>query len=315
MNGITKKSLIFLIAILVLSTILFTSGCTNYEKKLKSKPDYGDSGRINVSCDESFKPIVEELVRVYESNHRKTKINVSYKSESECLDDLLNDSVRMVIATRRANSYERSYIIDSFHTDPISQVTAYDAISIIVNPENPDSLLTMNEIRQILTGKFRENLIPVFDGVKATSTVRFIVDSVLKGDSLTKTAVAGRTSQGVIDYIAQTKDAIGFIGVSWIGTPEDSEHLASLKKVKAAQVERTDVKGRYILPTQPNIYLRRYPLIRELVYTLKERHQGLGQSFANFMDQQIGQLIFHRAYLVPAWIDYYKTRAIRLTDE
>jgi len=314
MSGIGKKSLSFLIATIILSA-LFVNGCTNYEKKLKSKPDYGDSGRINVSCDESFKPIVEELVRVYESNHRKTKIDVSYKSESECLDDLLNDSVRMVIATRRANSYERSYIIDSFHIDPISQVTAYDAISIIVNPENPDSLLTMDEIRQILTGRFRKNLIPVFDGVKATSTVRFIVDSVLKGDSLTKTAVAGRTSQGVIDYIAQTKEAIGFIGVSWIGNPEDSEHLASLKKVKAVQVERTDVKGKYILPTQPNIYLRRYPLIRELIYTLKERHQGLGQSFANFMDQQIGQLIFHRAYLVPAWIDYYKTRIIRLTDE
>jgi phosphate transport system substrate-binding protein len=315
MKGIDKRRSGFLIATIVVSAFFFIGSCTNYEKKLKSKPDYGDSGRINISCDESFQPIVEELVRVYESDHRKTKLNVSYKSESECLDDLLNDSTRMVIATRRANSYERSYIIDSFHIDPISQVTAYDAISIIVNPENPDSLLTMDEIKQILTGRFRKNLIPVFDGVKATSTVRFIVDSVLKGDSLTKIAAAGRTSQGVIDYVAQTKDAIGFIGVSWIGNPEDSMSVASLKKVKMVRLERTDLKGKYILPSQPNIYLRRYPLIRELVYTLKERHQGLGQSFANFMDQQIGQLIFHRAYLVPAWIDYYKTRAIRLTDE
>ncbi len=312
MKGIDKNVIRFLVA---MSVIIFAGSCTNYEKKLKSKPDYGDSGRINVSCDESFKPIIEEMVRVYESNHRKTKINVSYKPESECLDDLLNDSTRMVIATRRANSYEKSYIVDTFHIDLISQATAYDAISIIVNPENPDSLLTMDEIKQILTGNFRKNLIPVFDGVKATSTVRFIVDSVLKGDSLTKTATAARTSQGVIDYIAQTKDAIGFIGVSWIGNPEDSGSIASLKKIKMVQVERTDVKGKFILPTQPNIYLRRYPMIRELIYILKERHQGLGQSFANFMDQQIGQLIFHRAYLIPAWIDYYKNRAITLTDE
>jgi phosphate transport system substrate-binding protein len=132
---------------------------------------------------------------------------------------------------------------------------------------------------------------------------------------LTKLAVAARTSQGVIDYIAQTKDAIGFIGVSWIGNPEDSAQLAALKKVKAVQVERVDLKGRFILPTQANIYLRRYPMIRELVYTVKEKHQGLGQSFGNFMDEHIGQLIFHRAYLVPAWIDYYKTRGITLTDE
>jgi phosphate transport system substrate-binding protein len=304
-----------LFIVMLLLPLFFLGSCTNYEKRLKSMPDYADSGMIHVSCDESFKPIVEELVKVYESDHRKTKIIVTYKPEAECLDDLLVDSVRMIIATRRANEYERAYIVDSFKTDPVSKVTAYDAISVIAHPDNPDSLLTMDDIRKILTGKFRKNLIPVFDGVKATSTVRFIIDSILSGDSLTKTAVAGRSSQGVIDYVAQTKDAIGFIGVSWIGNPEDSAHLRALKKVKAVQIERTDAKGRCIYPTQPNIYLRRYPMIRELVYTVKERHPGLGNSFANFMDLQIGQLIFHRAYLVPAWIDYFKMRAVKITEE
>lgn len=295
--------------------ILSAAGCTSFDKRLKSMPDYADSGTIYVSCDESFKPIVEELVKVYESDHRKTKINVTYKPEAECLDDLLADSVRMIISTRRANEYERAYIIDSFKTDPVSKVTAYDAISVIIHPENPDSLLTMGDIRQILTGKFRKTLIPVFDGVKATSTVRFIIDSILKGDSLTKMAVAGRSSQGVVDYIAQRKDAIGFIGVSWIGNPEDNAHLMALKKVKLVQVERADLKGKCVYPTQPNIYLRRYPMIRELIYTVKERHPGLGNSFANFMDMQIGQLIFHRASLVPAWIDYYKNRNVQITEE
>src|SRR5436190_1212249 len=302
------------IVVLLLPLFLFCS-CTNYEKRLKSMPDYGDSGTIHVSCDESFKPIVEELVKVYESDHRKTKIIVTYKPEAECLDDLLMDSVRMIIATRRANEYEKDYIADSFKIDAVTKVTAYDAISVIVHPDNPDSLLSMDNIREILTGKFRKNLIPVFDGIKATSTVRFIIDSILNGDSLTKTAVAGRSSKGVIDYVAQTKDAIGFIGVSWIGNPEDTASLMALKKVKAVQLERTDVKGRCIYPTQGNIYLRRYPMIRELVYTVKERHPGLGHSFANFMDQQIGQLIFHRAYLVPAWIDYFKIRNVKITEE
>ena len=315
MRLIDKKVICFLLFTSVLSVFILGGSCTNYDKRLKSMPDYADSGEISISCDESFRPIIEEMVKVYESNHRKTKFRVTYKPEADCLDDLFNDSTRMIIATRRANSYEQAYIVDSFKIDPVTKVTAYDAISVIVNPENPDSLLTMDEVKQILTGRFRKNLIPVFDGVKATSTVRFIVDSVLQGDSLTKVAVAARTSQGVIDYIAQTKDAIGFIGVSWIGNPEDATQLAALKKVKAVQVERVDLKGRFILPTQGNIYLRRYPMIRELVYTVKEKHQGLGQSFGNFMDEHIGQLIFHRAYLVPAWIDYYKTRGITLTDE
>jgi phosphate transport system substrate-binding protein len=221
----------------------------------------------------------------------------------------------MIIATRRVNEYEQSVTSDSLRVNPESRVTAYDAVSVIVNPANPDSLLTMDDVRKILKGEFKKNLIPVFDGVKATSTVRFIIDSILKGDSLTKQAVAARTSQGVIDYVAREKNAVGFIGVSWIGNPEDSAHLASQKKVKVVQLERKDLKGRCVYPTQPNIYANRYPMIRELVYTVKEKHSGLGKSFANFMDKQIGQLIFHRAYLVPAWIDYYKTRFVTISEE
>ena len=81
---------------------------------------------------------------------------------------------------------------------------ARDAIAVIVNPLSTDSLFTMQELKAILTGKFSKKLIPVFDGVKATSTVRFIVDSVLKSDSLSPNAVAARTSEGVIDYVAKT---------------------------------------------------------------------------------------------------------------
>ncbi len=50
--------------------------------------------------------------------------------------------------------------------------------------------LQFPEIKEILTGRFSKNLIPVFDGLKATSTVRFIVDSILKGDSLSLKTVA-----------------------------------------------------------------------------------------------------------------------------
>ena len=295
--------------------LLLVSSCKSYKKQLEELPDNKYKGTINVSADESFKPIIDEQAKVYEANYPGTKIIVHYKPEAECLKDLLVDSVRMIIVTRSYTKDEKDFIIDSLKVSPESMIVARDAITLIVNTQSNDTVFTMQDIKAILKGSFTKNLIPIFDGVKATSTVRFIIDSILNGDSLTKAAVAGRSSKGVIDYVAQTKDAIGFIGVSWIGNPEDTAHLLALKKVKAVQLERTDVKGKCIYPTQGNIYLRRYPMIRELVYTLKERHPGLGNSFANFMDLQIGQLIFHRAYLVPAWIDYFKIRNVKITEE
>jgi phosphate transport system substrate-binding protein len=103
----------------------------------------------------------------------------------------------------------------------------------------------------------------------------------------------------VIDYVANHPDAIGFIGVSWIGNPEDVQQASFLKKVKMAQLESKDLSGKYILPVQANIYMNRYPMVRDLVYILKENYKGLGYGFAGFMSGEIGQLIFRRAYLMP----------------
>jgi phosphate transport system substrate-binding protein len=257
--------------------------------------------------------VIDELVQVYEARHSKAKIIVDYKPEAECLKDMLNDSVRMIIATRTYNEDERSLMIDSMKVQPHSMTVARDGIAVIVHPSSPDSLFTMTDIKNILKGGFKKNLIPVFDGVKATSTVRFIIDSILMGEPLTSKAVAARSSDAVLDYVSKTPDAIGFIGVSWIGNPEDSSQLSFLKKVRVAGIESTDKPGAYVKAYQANIYIKRYPMVRDLVYILKENYKGLGKGFADFMSGEIGQLIFKRAYLAPAQ-KKFGIRPVRLNE-
>ncbi len=301
------------ILILFSCFLVVLNSCQSYDEKENELSDTPGRGKIHISADESFKPIIDEEVKVYESNHPGTEIVVSYKPEAECLKDLTADSVRMIISTRGFTEGEENYIIDSMKISPRKMVVARDAVAVIINPLAEDSLFTMDEIKEILTGKFKKNLIPVFDGVQATSTVRFIVDSVLKNDSLTPNAMAARTSEGVIDYIAKNPQAIGFIGVSWIGNKEDSAQTSFLKKVKMVHLESTDAPGKYVLPVQFNIYYKRYPMVRDLVYILKERHRGLGTGFADFMGGLEGQLIFKRAYLMPVQNNFL-VRPVRLRE-
>lgn len=288
--------------------------CKSYKEQQDELKDTRYRGTINVSADESFKPVVDELVQVYESNNRHTKIKVQYKPEAECLKDLRNDSVRMVIITRMVNEEESDFIVDSLKLAPEEMVVARDAIAVIANPESSYINLTMKDIVEILKGRFSKNLIPVFDGVKATSTVRFIIDSVLHGSSLTPQAVAARSSEGVIDYVSKNPDVIGFIGVSWIGNPEDTAQLSYLKKVRMIALESADSAGWYVMPSQVNIYFKWYPMVRDLVYVLKENYKGLGHGFADFMSGEIGQLIFRRAYLMPAQKNF-GIRPVRLKEE
>lgn len=291
------KPIVFTCTLIIIAIGL---SCKSYDDQRKELKDTKDRGTITISADESFKPIIDAQVKVYEANHPGTKINVQYKPEAECLMDFTVDSIRMVIATRGFTASEEQYIVDSLRVGPAKLIVAHDAVAVIVNPAAEDSLYSMEEIRNILTGRHNKELIPVFDGVKATSTVRFIVDSILKDEQLTPKAVAARSSEGVIDYVSKTPGTIGFIGVSWIGNRQDSTQLSFMQKVKMVHLESTDKPGQYVLPYQANIYMRRYPMVRDLVYNLKENHRGLGRGFANFLSGEIGQLVFKRAYLVPA---------------
>ena len=289
----------FIYTVAFISTGLsFLIGCGN--KVAEVPPDRRDSGKIYISVDESFKPIIDAQIQVYESSYPGTKIIAHYKPEADCLRDFGIDSIRLIIATRGYTDNERQFIIDSFKIQPSKMAIAFDAVAVIVHPNSPDSMFTVNEIKQIVTGSYSRRLTPVFDGLRATSTVRFMIDSVLQNENLGPDVIAAETSEGVIDYVARTPNAVGFLGVSWVGNMEDSTQLTFLEKVKIAHIESTDSPGGYVLPVQANIYYRRYPLVRNVIYSLKERHKGLGHGFAEFLTAERGQLIFKRAYLMPA---------------
>jgi len=286
--------------LLVVFALFCCAGCSSGESGNAKPTDTLYSGKILISVDESFKPVMDEFVKVYQSNYPGSEIEIRYKPEAECLKDFFVDSVRIVVATRGYTPGERSHIVDSFKVIPKKMIVARDAVAVIVHPDAQESLFTMQEIEQILTGTYKKKLIPVFDGLKATSTVRYIMDSVLKGKPLWPGTKGADSSEAVIDYVSKHKDAVGFIGVSWVADKDDSLQIGFLKKIKIAQLESLDKKNSYILPVQANIYYRRYPMVRDLIYTIKENHQGLGKGFVGFMVGEKGQLLFKQSYLMPA---------------
>jgi phosphate transport system substrate-binding protein len=272
------------------------------------KPRYiaGDdtltSGTIHVSIDESFRPVMDSQIQVFMSLHPEARIIAHYKPEADCIRDLADDSTRLVVITRGLSESEEAYYEDTLQFRPRFGSVARDAIAVIVNERCPDSLFSVAEIRSMLNGTSGRRYRQVMDGTVATSTVRFLLDSVLRGQPFGASVVAARTSEGVIDYVAGHPDAIGYIGVGWIGNPEDTAQLSFLQRVRIAALQCANCEEEvYVRPYQANMALGRYPLTRELYYVLKENYPGLGRGFVNFLKHEQGQLVFKRAYLVPEW--------------
>ena len=289
--------------ILVTAIIFFVAGCSG--SHTRTDLDTSTSGVINISVDESFKPVIDSQIQVFEALHPGAKIIATYKPEAECLKDLSIDSIRMIIVTRGLTEQEEKFYKDSFKYGPTWDKVANDAVALVVNNNSPDTTLTLNKIRGILDGSTGDKEIAVFDGLSATSTVRYAIDSILRGKSFDpKKVFAKQSSSEVINYVAQNNNVIGFVGVSWIGNKEDTAEVSFLKKVKIAAVECTCPEKTFVKPYQVNIMLKRYPLVRGLYYILKENYDGLGGGFANFMEYEKGQLIFKRAYLGPAKMNF-----------
>lgn len=283
-------------SLLGFSLCLLLVACGNRNAPPQETPT---SGVLRMSVDESFRPVIDSQIKVFESSFPNVKIIAEYKPEAECLRDLTTDSTRMVIVTRGLTLAEEKFYVDSFHLTPAVGPLAWDAVAVIMNKTAKDSIFEMKDIRAMLDGtdkKYRA----VLDGLSATSTVRYAMDSILKGQPLGKNVTAARSSEGVINYVAENPQAVGFIGVSWIGDQDDPNQLNFLKKVNIAAVQCVScLEQTHVKPYQANIASKRYPLVRTLYYILKENYSGVGNNFVNFLQYERGQLIFRRAYLWP----------------
>jgi len=287
---------------LIIFLWIFSAGC---HQNKRTDIDSTDRGTIYISVDETFQPVIDSQIQVFEALHPNAKIVAEYKPEAECFKDLMKDSTRMIIVTRGLTPAEEKYYKDSLSYSPTWSKVAFDGIAVIVNRDSPDSIFTMSAIRGILDGTSGDKQLAVFDGLSETSTIRFAVDSILRGRPPdTKKVFAEKNSEGVINYVANHRNVIGFIGVSWIGNPEDTTQLSFLTKVRIASIECTCPEETFVKPYQANIMLKRYPMVRGLYYILKENYNGLGSGFANFMEYERGQLIFRRAYLWPAKMNF-----------
>jgi phosphate transport system substrate-binding protein len=291
--------------------LLFFFSCGNNKKEMVY--DTPLKGSITISVDESFKPVIEQQIQVYEGTYPNAHIHAVYKPEAECFRDLQGDSTRMIIVAKSLTDREDSAFKAALSYKVQYDVVAYDAVDVIVSLHAKDSVFTEAQLKNYLSGK-DTSLAVVVDGNKATSTVRFLMDSLLKGKSFGNNVKAAAGSKAVLDYIATHDNAIGFVGSSWVGNDEDPEQAAYMRKIKPALIEcKTCEPGTFAKPSQATISYAQYPLVRPLYFVLKENYTGLGTGFTNFLSLERGQLVFRRSYLVPAKI-YFGIRKSNISN-
>ena len=306
-----KKSFNILVGLTLLTVGLLPS--------CGGKPTYDyDKAAKQFAADESLSPIIDEELDAFNMRNKKGNIDPLYTNEQDAVEMLLNKETWLVFTTRRLSPNEEQ-ILKEQQLNPRCYPLAYDGLTLIINKENNDSLITVDNFVRILTGDVTmwKELYPssVLDSIRVafdnpkSSTVRYCVDSVLQGKEMKTTGNvrAVQTSREVVDYVEKHRNAIGIVGSIWLNDQRDTTNMVYGRNIKVMRVSNSNeaTPSNSYDPSQWNIAYNYYPFIRTIYALVTDpRSSGVARRLGNFCTLPDGQLVIFNAGLFPAQADY-----------
>ena len=205
----------------------------------------------------------------YQMDHADIRLSVTGGGSGTGIASLVNGTVDIANASRQIKSSEIDLAREQ-GVEPVEHIIARDAIAVIVNPENPVSELTLQQISDIYSGVYtnwnevggEDRPIVRLSRETNSGTHVYFLETVLRlGIKDSETLFSTNTlllpsSEGIIVEVRQNPNAIGYDGLGYV--PED------LKVIAIAPEEGDE----YILPSVATVNSGTYPIARDLyMYT------------------------------------------------
>lgn len=289
----------------IMIVMLLVVSCSERDKhgQLLDTPT---AGNITITVDESLRPLIQAEIAAFEGIYHNAHITAEYTGEKEGIDDLLRDSASLTIVTRCLVESEEKVLADQKILSKHLKL-ATSGVALIVNRQNPDTLIELREIQKILSGEVKEwshlgktqatlPLEVVFDQPNS-GIIRYLKDSLGIAEALPSNCFAVKGNSAVVDYVSHNPRAIGLIDVSWISDRDDSTANSFLNTIRVMGISGDSV---FFQPYQAYIAQRQYPLRRDVWMISREARAGLASGFMAFIASDKGQRIVLKSGLVPA---------------
>jgi len=268
----------------------------NQKRQSDSEKETILKGSLEITVDETVKPIVEDQIAVFEGTYYDAKISIKPKSEAELINDLLNQKTKVVITTRDLTQEEKDKFV-KLKINPRVTPFATDAIAFISNKSNNDTLIALKTVIDFMKGIPNSKIKGlVFDNPNS-STVRYMKNLAKVNDIPAHGVFSFKTNDEVIKFVSENDGMIGVVGVNWLSQPsakmQNVVHSINVLSIKGLNSDK------YYSPTQNDIAELKYPLARDLFIINCQGYTGLGMGFASFISGDIGQRIVLKSGLMP----------------
>lgn len=199
-------------------------------------------------------PIAKAFAETYMRQNPGVNITVSESGSGNGAKALLNGTCDIANLSRHLKESEKKAMSEK-GVKPVAHVVAFDALPVIVHPSNRVKGLTIDQIRDIYTGKITnwkevgggDQRIVVISRDTNSGTFETFKELVLGNDSkIVASAEYTGSNGGVRQRVQMTKGSIGYTGLGFVD-----------RSVKAL-----DVNG--VAPSAESVVAKQYPISREL---------------------------------------------------
>ena len=286
----------------VIVSIFVLSACNHPQNPLAYQSETHSRGKAVVYIEEAFKPLFTTGISTFEGQYPKAKIIPKYLTENEIVQAMYDRKAKTIVISRDLDEKEKNYL-RSIKIELRSEKIAVDAIALIVHPSNKDTLITVDELKALLTGKNTRwnatgNEIKVVYDKPNSANFNYLTK--LCGNQANNKAIfAAKSNEEVINFVKKNPNAMGIIGLNWISDDDDFDTKDFLKGIKVMGVAKKK-NTTYFQPYNGFMYTQEYPLTRDIWMINKGRRSGLHSGFVLLMKNEIGQTIIQQAGLVPA---------------
>lgn len=224
-------------------------------------------------------PLTQALSEMYMNEYPSASITVTGGGSGVGISALMEGTTDLAMASRRIKFSEKMKMKQAKHR-PEEVIVAYDALAVIVNPENPVNRLTREQLEGIFRGKItnwkevggEDAKIVVYSRETSSGTYEFFKESVLRNKNYMSSILSMPATGAIIQSVRQTKGAIGYVGLAYLNP-----------YVKAISVSY-DGGRKFVAPSIESAIRKEYPVVRPLYYYYDKANEKAVLPFLEYLD-------------------------------
>ena len=286
-----------LLTFFLLSSFILTScGSSNSNSSASNSP----ANYIENKGSDTIVNLALAWAEQYQGDHPDVRISVTGGGSGTGIAALVNGTVDLANASRKIKDEEIAEA-QANGVEPVEHIIARDAIAVIVNPNNPVSKLTLQQISDIYSGKYtnwqevggEDRPIVRLSRETNSGTHVYFLETVLRlGSKDDKTLFSMDTlllpsSEGIISEVRDNPNAIGYDGLGYV--PDD------LKTIAIAE----EAGGAYVLPSIETVNDKTYAIARDLYMYTNGEPAGIIKEYLDWILSDEAQVIVAELGFVP----------------